>query len=111
MLLLSACVWLLLLPDHVYSRPNFIIFQVSVYTSNTTMSYAQPTPHEKFLHNKQPDDLPFLWDDAPPLDATSSRSRKPKFATVPTPNLDRLRNESVIFTRAYSSSPVHIGNQ
>jgi len=42
----------------------------------------------------QPDDMTYFWDDAPP------RS-DPDAPTFPTPHLDALRNESLVFTRAY----------
>ncbi|KAJ1454416.1 alkaline-phosphatase-like protein [Pelagophyceae sp. CCMP2097] len=48
----------------------------------------------------QPDDLTFLWDEAPPGAAVPIPMR---FAT---PALDRLREEGTVFTRAYASAPM-----
>ena len=47
----------------------------------------------------QPDDMPFYWEEAPPVP-----SNAPKGTRDPTPHLDRVRAESVVFTRAYAAS-------
>eukprot|EP00854_Cymbomonas_tetramitiformis_P010665 gene10665-12614_t len=47
----------------------------------------------------QPDDMPFQWDEAP--ESPDGKST----VTAPTPNMDRIREEGVVFTRAYTAAP------
>ena len=47
----------------------------------------------------QPDDMPFYWEDAPPAPSTAWEVPRD-----PTPHLDRVREESVVFNRAYAAS-------
>ncbi|KAJ1454415.1 alkaline-phosphatase-like protein [Pelagophyceae sp. CCMP2097] len=48
----------------------------------------------------QPDDLAFLWVEAPPASTVPPKQR------FNTPALDLLREEGVVFTRAYASAPM-----
>ena len=50
-----------------------------------------------------PDDLKFLWDEAPAAAAAAGETRSD--GTLPTPHMDRIRDEGAVFTRAYTAAP------
>ena len=53
-----------------------------------------------------PDDLPFVWPEAPDQATVVSReTRKLARSNVPTPNFDRIRSEGAVFERAYTAAP------
>ena len=49
-----------------------------------------------------PDDIPFLWDEAPALPQAASRSG----LGTPTPWFDKIRDEGAVFQNAYTNGPM-----
>ena len=52
-----------------------------------------------------PDDMNFLWDEAPAASVAAGETRNSNGGTLPTPHMDRVRDEGAVFTRAYTAAP------
>ena len=52
-----------------------------------------------------PDDMKFLWDEAPAASVAAGETRSSNGGTLPTPHMDRVRDEGAVFTRAYTAAP------
>ena len=79
----------------------FVLLCLSSKSSAAT-SNTNHDPHKELSPNIlifQPDDVPFYWSEAPP--------RLPAWPLehVATPHIDRIQNEGISFSRAYTVSP------
>ena len=91
-----------------YLLPKQTIMRSALCTAAAVLllgvsSFAQDTRPNVVIF--MPDDMKFLWDEAPAAAVAAGETRSSNGGTLPTPNMDRIRDEGAVFTRAYTAAP------